>query len=92
LYDDPRLLDHISLPPQPTRMQIQEDYVRYLEAPAPPDESLHRMLAERHGCTVRQAHFTLLLFRWNQRLMRLSSTAEEKEMVATAEQNSRSSG
>lgn len=84
LYDDPRLLDHVPLPPPQIRERIEEDYRGYLAAMSPPEESLHRLLADRHGCTVRQAHLTLLLYRWRERLAHLSSAKEDREMVQAA--------
>lgn len=84
LHDDPRPMNRIPSLDEEVREAIEAAYRVYLAADKPPAESLHRELAEQFGCTVRQAHKTLLLYRWRERLAHLESSPEEVEMLRQA--------
>ncbi|MDQ2731517.1 MAG: hypothetical protein M3Y56_07650 [Armatimonadota bacterium] len=87
LHDDPRPMSRIPSVSEEVRDAIEAAYRVYLSADSPPADSLHRELSERFECTVRQAHKTLLLYRWRERLAHVESSPEEVEMVREALSN-----
>ena len=86
LHDDLRPLNHIPPIPVETTANLERAYREYLSADAPPDDALHHLLAESYGCTVRQAHRALLIYRWRERLAKMEHSEEETRMLHEAEE------
>ena len=81
LHDDLRALDRID-PVTPEIMTgLLKAYGDYLAGDVIPADSLHKTLGEKFGCSVRQVHRTLLLFRWDLRVQRLDCDESLVEMV-----------